>query len=61
MYTRSKDPKLKKQTNKQEKNHGMELNFRNQTTDCILNPKRYLKQVSINFYSFAKMEESVRV
>ena len=39
----------------------MELNFRNQTADCILNPKRYLKQVSINFYSFAKMEEFVRV
>ena len=54
MYTRSKDPKLKKQTNKQEKTPGMELTFKNQTADCILNPKRYLKQVSINFYSFVK-------
>ena len=51
MYTKSTHPKLKK-NKKQEKNHGMDLTFRNQTVDCILKPKRYLKQVSINFQSF---------
>ena len=52
MYTKSTDPKLKKNNNKKKKNHGMDLTFRNQTVDCILKPERYLKQVYIHFQNF---------
>ena len=52
MYTKSTDPKLKKNNNNKKKNHGMDLTFRNQTVDCILKSERYLKQVYIHFQNF---------